>query len=176
MPFVPFRSLFRKIADDEMRNIFVGDERGNVAYSYAFVEAFCDEYGCDCRRALLMVLDHASGRQVATLGYGWASADYYRSQFSFLTDEEAHQMTGLSLEPMALQSEISTKILALAQENLATDVGYLERIERHYAMFRASIDARSTPQRVAPKAGRNEQCPCGSGRKFKKCCLVAQAV
>lgn len=21
-----------------------------------------------------------------------------------------------------------------------------------------------------PKHGRNEQCPCGSGRKFKKCC------
>lgn len=22
------------------------------------------------------------------------------------------------------------------------------------------------------KVGRNEPCPCGSGRKFKKCCLV----
>lgn len=24
--------------------------------------------------------------------------------------------------------------------------------------------------RVAPKIGRNDSCPCGSGRKFKKCC------
>jgi SEC-C motif-containing protein len=24
--------------------------------------------------------------------------------------------------------------------------------------------------RTAPKAGRNDPCPCGSGRKFKKCC------
>jgi hypothetical protein len=23
-----------------------------------------------------------------------------------------------------------------------------------------------------PKAGRNDRCPCGSGRKFKKCCEV----
>jgi uncharacterized protein YecA (UPF0149 family) len=22
-----------------------------------------------------------------------------------------------------------------------------------------------------PKIGRNEQCPCGSGNKFKKCCI-----
>jgi uncharacterized protein YecA (UPF0149 family) len=22
-----------------------------------------------------------------------------------------------------------------------------------------------------PKAGRNDPCPCGSGRKYKKCCL-----
>ena len=26
------------------------------------------------------------------------------------------------------------------------------------------------PYRAAPKVGRNEPCPCGSGRKFKKCC------
>jgi len=27
-----------------------------------------------------------------------------------------------------------------------------------------------TPIRKAPKVGRNEPCPCGSGKKFKKCC------
>jgi len=26
-------------------------------------------------------------------------------------------------------------------------------------------------QRSRPKTGRNEPCPCGSGKKFKKCCL-----
>ncbi|MCP5152706.1 MAG: YchJ family protein [Ectothiorhodospiraceae bacterium] len=35
-------------------------------------------------------------------------------------------------------------------------------------------DARSpqveTVVRAAPKVGRNEPCPCGSGRKYKKCC------
>jgi hypothetical protein len=29
-----------------------------------------------------------------------------------------------------------------------------------------------TVQRVAPKVGRNDPCPCGSGKKHKKCCLV----
>ncbi len=27
--------------------------------------------------------------------------------------------------------------------------------------------------KTRPKAGRNDPCPCGSGRKYKKCCLVA---
>lgn len=27
-------------------------------------------------------------------------------------------------------------------------------------------------QRERPKTGRNELCPCGSGKKFKKCCLA----
>jgi SEC-C motif-containing protein len=26
------------------------------------------------------------------------------------------------------------------------------------------------PQRTADKVGRNDPCPCGSGKKFKKCC------
>ena len=28
-----------------------------------------------------------------------------------------------------------------------------------------------TPIRSKPKVGRNDPCPCGSGLKFKKCCL-----
>jgi preprotein translocase subunit SecA len=27
-----------------------------------------------------------------------------------------------------------------------------------------------TPVRTGPKVGRNEPCPCGSGKKYKKCC------
>jgi SWIM/SEC-C metal-binding protein len=27
------------------------------------------------------------------------------------------------------------------------------------------------PARAAPKIGRNDPCPCGSGKKFKKCCV-----
>lgn len=29
---------------------------------------------------------------------------------------------------------------------------------------------------VQSKIGRNDICPCGSGKKFKKCCLVTSAV
>ena len=30
------------------------------------------------------------------------------------------------------------------------------------------------PVRTAPKVGRNDPCPCGSGKKYKKCCLLAE--
>lgn len=29
------------------------------------------------------------------------------------------------------------------------------------------------PPRKAPKVGRNDPCPCGSGKKYKKCCALA---
>ena len=31
-------------------------------------------------------------------------------------------------------------------------------------------EVRKSPRRVAAKVGRNDPCPCGSGKKYKKCC------
>jgi uncharacterized protein len=51
----------------------------------------------------------------------------------------------------------------------------LARSYRHFVRQRRE-DARhggmqSDPlRRTAPKVGRNEPCPCGSGKKFKRCC------
>jgi len=33
-----------------------------------------------------------------------------------------------------------------------------------------AIGPRVETVRVADKTGRNDPCPCGSGKKFKKCC------
>jgi preprotein translocase subunit SecA len=30
--------------------------------------------------------------------------------------------------------------------------------------------AKATPVRTGPKVGRNDPCPCGSGKKHKQCC------
>ncbi|MBL8968949.1 MAG: SEC-C domain-containing protein [Myxococcales bacterium] len=32
------------------------------------------------------------------------------------------------------------------------------------------MDAGIKPAPSQPKVGRNDPCPCGSGKKFKKCC------
>jgi SEC-C motif len=33
------------------------------------------------------------------------------------------------------------------------------------------VDTHILPIRTEPKIGRNDPCPCGSGKKYKKCCL-----
>jgi uncharacterized protein len=42
--------------------------------------------------------------------------------------------------------------------------------EPHRRMSSETLRRNHTFQRDIPKIGRNEPCPCGSGRKFKKCC------
>lgn len=49
-------------------------------------------------------------------------------------------------------------------------------IYRYWLPFRQAVHERlvaTTIQRSHPKVGRNDPCPCGSGKKFKKCCGAA---
>ncbi len=34
----------------------------------------------------------------------------------------------------------------------------------------AEAQAKAKPVRTGPKVGRNDPCPCGSGKKYKQCC------
>jgi len=55
-----------------------------------------------------------------------------------------------------------------------------DRVHHERSLFRRhqgrwffhSVDTmkRAPSQRTQPKVGRNEPCPCGSGKKYKKCC------
>ena len=41
------------------------------------------------------------------------------------------------------------------------------------------MDLPPTPKQMArrpPRVGRNEPCPCGSGKKFKRCCYTGPAM
>lgn len=44
-------------------------------------------------------------------------------------------------------------------------------IRRHPERFRPITPTEQQQKRRPPQVGRNDPCPCGSGRKFKHCCL-----
>ena len=58
--------------------------------------------------------------------------------------------------------DYSEELLKLFKEVMVHDTTFIERLKKHYAMFKSS---------KKKKIGRNEHCPCGSGKKYKKCCL-----
>jgi uncharacterized protein YecA (UPF0149 family) len=75
-------------------------------------------------------------------------------------------------ERAAACDEYPERWLQRAREELQDTVTSLHA---HWASERDSAAElqrqRTLPQRRAtPKVGRNERCPCGSGKKFKKCC------
>lgn len=57
---------------------------------------------------------------------------------------------------------------------LASEIGRnLLHIHAFWLPVREAINERQRAQRLSTKVGRNEPCPCGSGKKFKKCCGAA---
>lgn len=46
----------------------------------------------------------------------------------------------------------------------------LARIHAYWQSVRRAVAEHRQARRMSPKTGRNESCPCGSGKKFKKCC------
>lgn len=66
-------------------------------------------------------------------------------------------------DPVAMHREWSRKIAPAVR---GIHEYWLPKRRAEYEAVRAA----STVRRTAPKVGRNEPCPCGSGRKHKQCC------
>ena len=52
-------------------------------------------------------------------------------------------------------------------EELNQEVDYIISNPR----LRRELGIKLEPRVLLPKIGRNESCPCGSNKKFKKCCI-----
>ncbi len=50
------------------------------------------------------------------------------------------------------------------------EIGVFKRLQGRWYYVDGELVPPSTRQYQAPKPGRNEPCPCGSGKKYKKCC------
>ena len=61
---------------------------------------------------------------------------------------------------------------ALAQQ-IATSLAKIYRYWMPHRLAAAEQRGAASVRREGPKVGRNDPCPCGSGKKFKKCCGAA---
>ena len=85
-------------------------------------------------------------------------------------------------------TDLLAPIRAFTQETdwFAHEIGDLEQVEKlrnaiapnvraihAYWFARRALDTASAEpfRRSAARVGRNDPCPCGSGKKYKKCCL-----
>lgn len=173
MTMLAFHALFPDEAESECRTVMPFGSHVLPNRTFVFVEAYCVEPKCDCRRVMVNVIDAEEHRHVATINHG------------FEPPEPAFEDEGQTfLDPLNPQSSMSEAFLDLFEEVIASDEAYRQRLERHYTMWKRVVDdpshpaqeklgeltRRSPARRTAPKVGPNDPCPCGSSRKFKRCC------
>ena len=79
MPMIPFMERFPELGARETRSVTVTHGQNLPEGEYGFLELYCNEPGCDCRRVVICVLRPETGwnKVWATIGYGWESLDFY---------------------------------------------------------------------------------------------------
>ena len=80
MPMTLFMERFREVGARETRSAKITEPGDLPVGEYGFLEYYCDEPGCDCRRVTIRVLRPETGwsKILATISYGWERADFYR--------------------------------------------------------------------------------------------------
>jgi len=149
MPFQPLYERLPDLAETETRVITVLDESvasfGVPIADYAFVEMFCDEAGCDCRRVFFTVVSSRTEQSEAVIAYGWESPKFYREWFKQGTAEDIAMLQGPELNFGSPQGRHADGILRLFTEVLLPQKVYIERLKRHYKEFRATVDRPRNP-------------------------------
>jgi hypothetical protein len=174
MYMVPFYKLFPEIAERETRVIVTFGHDELPADAYRLLESYCPDPDCDCRQVMLSVLSEKQ------LDRGILASVSY----AFDWDDD---MDGPFLDPGNPQSKNAPVLLEHVTTAL-TNPRYVDWLERHYAMVKeAAADpahpayrrlvqwmaeaVESAPSARARRVGRNDPCPCGSGKKYKHCCM-----
>ena len=66
--------------------------------------------------------------------------------------------------------EFVAKYFEKGRRNRHHEIAQFRRREGQWFFYDGQAPAPQTVVRESPKVGRNDPCPCGSGRKYKKCC------
>lgn len=121
------------------------DQNGLKAGDYVFLESYCDEAGCDCRRVWLTVLHRKPGAKtgdligpLATIGFGWEKPEFYKAWSP--GDPDACKLAGARLEPFQPQDAKADKVLAMTIGVILRPPANVQRLKDHYAAVRKAVE------------------------------------
>jgi hypothetical protein len=140
MPMTPFMERFPELGARETRSLTVTRTGDLPEGEYGFIELYCNEPDCDCRRVTIVVLRPQTGWKVwATLSYGWESLDFYQKWANTPDPLDPLEWQGPYLDPLAEQTQYAPMLLDLFKVVLRS-AGYRKRLKNHYQLFRAAVE------------------------------------
>lgn len=92
MPMTPFYTRFHNLAFKEMRVATIQEGTALPPGEYGFLELYCNEQTCDCRRVLINVVSETpTGLKTwATLNSQTPYAPHFLKLFEFVLEDEAY--------------------------------------------------------------------------------------
>lgn len=132
---------------------------------YFFVEFYCTDPQCDCNSGVFQMVElDPQGKEtentIALIDYTWT---------------EPVSTHNPSLGPQFIGFRLAEAGLEEFKKLLTKDGDMVAKLKSSYIVTREEHPhpefMEVTPIQKGTKVGRNEPCPCGSGKKYKKCCL-----
>lgn len=121
-----------------VRTVELADSRGLPDGEYRFVDMYCIDPGCDCRKTIIRVFHN--GKHVSTLNYGWESPAFYRRWMGGDDD------TGMAGGSVAFDSPDSVPRRAMLSLFTALlDERWTSGFKKHYAAVKKVLAERSRP-------------------------------
>jgi len=140
---------------------------------YAFVDSYCTDRTCDCRKTMIQVF--YDDKIVSVINFGWERPKFYikwmGQDLNAELKECAKEMSGLSIDITSPDLVSRQGILSLVK--ILMDKKWIAKLKKHYRLVR-ELEEPAEPSniiRLLPKLSRNAPCSCGSGKKYKHCCL-----
>jgi len=162
----PFVEMFPEQGMHETRSFHNLANPSFPKGNYGLIELYCTDPDCDCRRVMINVIAEEQGRHIATISYGFHWNDPNKGPF---------------LDPLNPQSEYASLFLNMFRQLVIQDKTYVKRLKQHYKQFKTGLkdphhpmyrpSQNQTYRRSETNIGSNQPCPCGSGKKYKRCCL-----
>lgn len=128
------------------------------------IDQYCVVPGCDCKDAHLSFHIQVDKKSKPASPSFMVSMNYKTSQWTVTKDPPSrHQEKDVGELIRGFQTAYPDYKSKLTQRHA--------RIKKLYAIYRRKHGWEQAPVQ-SRKIGRNDPCPCGSGKKYKKCCLL----
>lgn len=146
MPMQPYSVLFPDAADPVIA-LTLDRKTGKIPKgTYGFIEFYCTDKGCDCRRTTIFVLNEKM-KEKAVISMG------------FDLDQP---LAGPFLDEFHPQSACAEELLALFVNAINRQPEFLESFYRHYREVRSQVEGKKYRGKSFPKAGTVERTACVS--------------
>jgi len=144
MPYELFHNYCPDVAERETRTVtLTAPQNGLPADAYGMLEMYCNEPGCDCRRVFFMVVAKRYREPLAYVAYGWESRKFYARWMRSDAPRDIEILQGPILNLASPQSKYAPALLRLIDQVLLSDPAYIERLKRHYQLFRDAVEGKS---------------------------------
>ncbi|MEI7688837.1 MAG: SEC-C metal-binding domain-containing protein [Candidatus Nomurabacteria bacterium] len=176
---------------NHQRNVIYGRRRAMLSGDYEKIQSFLDELVIEYPKLIDTIKEKRDGAGEATFFETvrriilyitdtlWVehleTMEYTRSSVNLRAYGQREPLIEYKKEGLRLFREMEAVFKEqvsslISTMNVGTERSDEQLIEERPALILNSSDEGNTPERRdAPKVGRNDPCPCGSGKKYKQC-------